>query len=146
MAAYVAYAWEHETWPQFRQVWLTEKESVKYLRKFARHFKMPDAKVEFSKRKERSGEAWPNIYHAVTWKPEYRRLSKAALRNWSSGVICLTKDRSSLDVVIHEFAHLLTAFKYKRMVHHDKRFKRQLKRVYTFAKRYLPKQEAKIAA
>jgi hypothetical protein len=135
MAAYMAYAEERLAYPEYRKIHLTEEECRKYLKKFSRHFKIPDIKVEF--KRNNWGYAFPSINSALLWKPEYRRLPSKQLKTWSAGRIEFPKDNVSFGMVIHEFAHILAAFKYRRFCHHDRRFKRQLKRTYTFAKRYL---------
>lgn len=138
MPAYMAYAEERATYPQFREMKCSEKECEKYLRKLQRHFKVPPIKVVFTSRSW--GWAYPNIMTTIHWKPEYITLPKKTLRTWSGGRIELPKGGTSLGMVVHEFAHILATFRYKRHCNHDRRFKRQLKRSYTWAKRYLPKQ------
>jgi hypothetical protein len=112
MAWLKIYQWEHEAYPEFRQVQICRSDVPKYLKKFARHFKVTEPYLN-SRPKRSTGT--------------YYRSS----RSISLPATC------SLGLVIHEFAHHLADETYQANIMHDKRFKRQLKKVYTFAKRYL---------
>jgi hypothetical protein len=130
MAAYIAYEWERSTWPEFQTIKLTEEECLKYAKKFARHFKHPyPPKVTFTNRNW--GQARSGI--SVLWWYGKRKTTPIL------GVVDLPAGGCKFSLFIHEFAHIMADYKNRRYCHHDRRFKRQLKRAYTWAKRYLPK-------
>jgi len=117
MAWLKIYEWEQSTYKEFRDVAITRSEAEKYLRKFARHFKVNVPRVDYSRVKRNGGGS----YYA---RSQMIRLSHG----------------TNLGTVCHEFAHHLNSqLNGGVKLGHDKGFKKQLKKVYTFAKRYLPK-------
>ena len=106
------YEWEHNKWPEFRKIEVTRSHSVKYFKKFARHFKIRPPLVNMTSRKRDGGQYWSD---------EYIDLPMV----------------TNLGTVVHEFAHHFTALKFGRKFHHNKKFRHCLKQTYTFAKRYL---------
>ena len=105
---------EHLDYPEFQEkIYATPKEAEKYLKKLKRHFKLPNLEWEFSKN---SGGS--------------------AHRYWWGYKIKLPKTDITLGLICHEIAHVIAFHKYDTMGH-TKKFYRQLKRVYTWAKRYL---------
>lgn len=112
-----AYQWEHETFPEFQNVQVCSDTQQKLVRKLARHFKTPKPALQHTRINDTHGRyIHPNAYHASTIR---------------------TAQNSTLGTLCHEFAHHLAYLKHGRGVGHDKRFKKQLKKVYTFAKRYI---------
>lgn len=112
-----AYQWESETYPAFERVKVSREEADKLLRKFARHFKTSCPTLSYKlKRYDGAGHYVPNF--------GYPR-------------IVLGKN-PTLSVICHEYAHHLEFVRWNTKKWHGKKFKRELKRVYTFAKRYLP--------
>ena len=108
------YEWENETWPEFKNIKMCKTDAGKYIKKLARHFKTERAvAIDYSRNKRNGGgayynEGWINLSH-----------------------------ETDLSIVVHEFAHHLTHCKWGPGVHHGKKFKTQLKRVYRYAKRWL---------
>lgn len=118
------YFWEHQTYPEFQKVPVTRTDVQKYLNKLVRHFKT--SKVTFSHELRRGGGG---VYHPGYFP--YIRMGK----------------EPTLGIVCHEFAHHLTRHRYPTIKKwHGKHFKKELKRVYTFAKRYLPKEKTPFAS
>ncbi len=116
MAYLKVYQWEHETWPEFQKIEISREDVKSYLKKFARHFKIDIPYLSNShKRGKHAG-----VYYQGSF----------------NGTIVLTKE-CTFGIVIHEFAHHLTRMRHGTNHHHGKKFKRELKRVYTFAKRYI---------
>lgn len=116
-SAYKTYEWERETWPEFREVKMTRAKAQVYLNKLARHFKTDEVTAVQSYR--RGGAAW---YWAAR-----RQVGLASVCNMGS--------------VCHEFAHHLVESRWgKQKRCHGKKFKKELMRVYNWAKRWLPKQ------
>lgn len=117
MARLKVYEWEQLTWPQFR-IPISLDEAKRIVKKLSRHFKITCPDVELGKLRTYAG--W---YHVGLF-PEgsYIRLNKT---NINLGTTC------------HEFAHHLSVWRYNEHGH-GKTFKRTLKTVYTWAKRYLP--------
>ncbi len=108
------YHWEEQQWPEFRKFRMTRKEAEGKLKKLARHFKTPETKVSWQVKK---GDAGHYSGHSFT--------------------VALGSE-PSLGVVCHEFAHHLNHVLHPTVkVGHDKEFKKCLKKVYTFAKRWL---------
>lgn len=127
MPAYKAYAWEREAYPAFQTIIIEDDDRKKYLDKLSRHFKVAD--VILSQSLQRGFGAGRS-----TWVSWYR-----------TSVIRLHK-RTTLGTLCHEFAHHLVMVRWgKQRIHHGRKFKRELKRVYTFAKRYLPQSEPVVA-
>lgn len=110
------YHWEEQTYPQFKTVKLQRLEAPKYFRKFARHFKVSCPALSTTV-KQGGGHYQPSSWIAR---------------------IALAKE-THLGLVCHEFAHHLDAIRHPDTAQwHGKSFRRELKKVYTFAKRYLP--------
>lgn len=117
MAMLRVYLWEEATWPEFRKVApLTEEQTTKLLRKLSRHFKTP---VPYLRLYGWSGGGryWA-LRHRIT-------LSRPV----------------AFDTLLHEFAHHLNFIR-NRENGHRRSFKRELKRTYTWARRYLPKEKS----
>jgi hypothetical protein len=119
MAWLKVYEWERERWPEFRHIKITRTEAESYLRKFSRHFKTPVPNLV--------GGKW---YGGGTYY-HYKQEVKVKL------------SAIHLNTIIHEYAHHLNWMQFKQNGHR-KSFKRCLKRVYSFAKRYLPKKKAEV--
>ncbi len=112
-----AYHWEAVTYPEFKKIPVTKEHARKLLKKFSRHFKTDCPGLSIFNRRGGGGH--------------YQRFGK---------MITVGKN-PTLDIVIHEYAHHLAAERNGGRCGHGKEFKRELKRVYTFAKRYLPKND-----
>ena len=111
MPAYRAYQWEHEAYPEFLTIKLDVKEQRKYVKKLCRHFHINEPTII-----NKAGHwAFANTFW---WRLKLPHTC-------------------SLGLVVHEFAHLLTHTRWGKGQHHNKKFKRELKRCYTFAKRWL---------
>lgn len=110
MAWLKVYDWEHEKWPEFQGVFIDYYRQLVLARKFSRHFKVLAPRMKTSRSR--------GLY--------FRRVE----------VIKLPK-RCPLGLFCHEFAHHL-AWKRWNESGHGRKFKREMKRTYTFAKRYLP--------
>jgi|SRR3972149_7177595 len=113
------YQWENETWPEFQKVKLCTSEARRITAKLTRHFKQPYVEL-------------------VTGS--HRGTGRYFRRWYGTSFIRVNRYETTLGIVCHEFAHHLNAW-YYRGKHHDRKFKRSLKRVYTWAKRYLPSSE-----
>lgn len=107
------YDWQRKKWPEFWNHDITTKEQRMILRKLARHFKTTLPVIHDTLRVPDRGRYYPGL-----------RLVQVA-KITRLGVLC------------HEFAHHLQNCRlgYTR---HDKVFRRELSKVMTFAKRYLP--------
>lgn len=128
MPAYKVYAWERERWPEYREVKLTLNEATRYVRKLCRHFKLGMPYIRGGKH-----------LGAADYSPGFWKNIETGFYDFD-GRIRFTTNDISLGTVCHEFAHHLN---YKRNGNgkgkwHGKTFKRELKRVFTWAKRYLP--------
>lgn len=114
MAYLKIYRWENLTYRAFYRVQVNEERIKALVKKLSRHFKVWE----------------PNIQHVsfhTTGRGEY-----------GGGWISLNlKTGTNLSTVIHEFAHHLE-YAQTGKVTHRKTFVKRLKKVYTFAKRYLP--------
>ena len=111
------YWWEEQTYPQFKEFRVEKSRATFYLKKFSRHFKVYCPRLS-SIQKRGGGHYRPNAY--------------------GNALIALPK-HPSLGLICHEFAHHLDAIRHPDTAQwHGKSFKRELKKVYTFAKRYLP--------
>lgn len=117
MGAWKCYAWERATWPEFRKVQVSYDQACKLIRKLCHHFKVQDISGEVEIK--RSGATWSH----------YRE-------SWGGSIKFSMP--LSLGTVCHEFAHHLTAHRWGRRHGHDRKFKRELRRTYTWARRYLP--------
>ena len=132
MAYLKVYAWEHEKWPEFQTVHIDRTRQSALLRKLARHFKVDEPRIEQSHRRganathNKSGAA--GSYHKARWL------------GW-----CVIKIGSvtTLGTLCHEFAHHLD-WRRHNGDGHRRTFKRELKRTYTWAKRYLENPEKEI--
>jgi len=113
MALPRVYVWEVAMWPEFQQITITPEQAGKLLRKLCRHFKTPRPIIQCLPGKWGGG-----TYRAVDMSIELRY-------------------PYHFDTVLHEFAHHLNYC--RNNVHgHGCQFKRELKQVHTWAKRYLP--------
>lgn len=113
------YHWEAETYPEFKEVTFEKKRAMFYLKKFARHFKTTCPSISSCK-KRGGGHYTPSFYFPRIALPENPNLS----------------------LVAHEYAHHLDAVRNPETPQwHGKSFRRELKKVYTFAKRYLPNEK-----
>lgn len=112
-----AYQWEHDTYPQFQSVRVDRHRAEVLIRKLARHFKTTCPRFSMRMRRGGGGHYTPSMLGV--------------------GTITLGKE-PTLGLVCHEFAHHLETVRHNSRRWHGKQFKRELKRVYTFARRYLP--------
>jgi len=114
------YQWEHEeAFPEFRKVKFEKERAMFYIKKLARHFKTSCPTLS-EVRKRNGGHYQPSMF--------YPRI--ALPKNPSLGLIC------------HEYAHHLDHVRNPNAKQwHGKSFRCELKKVYTFAKRYLPKEK-----
>ena len=113
MAAFKLYEWEHKTYPKFQELKLSRSDAPIFFKKLAIHFKV--SVPYLSRRNEQIGNGmYYGINQTIALAPE-----------------------TDLGIVIHEFAHHLTRARWGGGHHHDKKFKRELKKAYTFAKRYV---------
>lgn len=118
-----AYHWERQAYPEFRKIKFPKARAMFYIKKLARHFKT--SCPELSNINKRGGG-------------HYRPGS------WGNGWIALPPN-PSLGLVCHEYAHHLDNLRNPDTKQwHGKSFKRELKRVYTFAKRYLPQENRRV--
>ena len=124
MSADVFYKWERDTYPEFRAWEISRDDAEPYVVKLIRHFKTPKVGLRASYRRGGAG-VYKCAGDSSTWLP----------------VICSGKP-TNMGTVIHEFSHHLSRFKHGKLKRcHGKLFKRELKRCYTWAKRWLPKEE-----
>ena len=115
MAWLKVYEWERKTYSPFWTIEIERHEQEKYLNKLSRHFK-----------------CW--------WKPKLsKRLKRSKLAGTYSNGYIRTGKATMLGVICHEFAHHLTQVRYDDQSGHGRHFKHELKRIYTWAKRWLPK-------
>jgi len=124
MARLKVYEWEAQTWPAFRQVKLNRSEAEMVLRRLIRHFNTPHVRLK--------GGEW---YGGGTY---FRH-------GMVDPVIRVKLSNVNLATVCHEFAHHLNNHLYPARAKtraHGKTFKRCLKRVYTWSKRYVPSSTA----
>ena len=126
MAWLKVYQWEHDTYPVFQEVKLDRHQQHLYLRKLSRHFKVPCPEIRQSYRSGvASGEG------GGSYTPHYHRPVIRVGKITTMGTLC------------HEFAHHLHFVEHSRVSNlnikmwHGKEFKRRLKRVYTWAKRWI---------
>lgn len=119
MPAWMMYRWEKSTWPEF-QFTISREDAAMYIRKLSRHFKT-NCGLDGIDIKRHEGAGHYSVRH---------------------GLIVVGK-QTTLGIVCHEFAHHLDYMKRGRPKRwHDRKYKRQLKKVYTWAKRWLPAKEA----
>lgn len=123
------YQWELDTWPEFTKVHIDRTRQRALLRKLARHFKVDEPYIGQSRQRG------ANVSSGGIGAGHYHRGS------WSSGPHIDMGTITTLRVLCHEFAHHLD---WRRHGGHGHRrtFKRELRRVYTWSKRYLPKEGA----
>jgi len=121
MAWLKVYEWESQTWPGFERISLDRPAQQKYLNKLCRHFKVPVPSFKWSYRRGVALGAGGGSYHGHGGVYAFIRIGKV----------------STMATLVHEFAHHLNAAHYGGD-HHDRTFKRALKRSYTWAKRWLP--------
>ena len=108
-----AYDWERATWPKFCEIKIDRKQAGKYVKKLVRHFKTKPVEIDY--------DGWDR--------------SGGQYFGWER-MIKLPKE-TNLGTVIHEFAHHLTRGKFGAGMHHNRKFKKTLKRVYRYAERWL---------
>ena len=113
MAAFKLYEWEHKTYPEFKATKVAGSDAPIYFKKLARHFKVSEPRL-FSTRKSIGNGMYYGRTQSIALAPE-----------------------TDLGIIIHEFAHHLARQRHGSNQHHNKKFKHELKRVYTFAKRYI---------
>lgn len=125
MAAYVLYKWESDTYPAFQSRKVERHEQGVLLRKLSRHFKVDLPRLVYSRQRganalqQASGAA--GMYHASMWHGNCTiKLGKV----------------TTLGTLVHEFAHHINWRRWKANGH-GRTFKRELKRTYTFSRRYL---------
>lgn len=112
----VTYNWEEQTFPEFRKIEIDRKRAALLIKKFSRHFKT----------------SCPILSNRLT-----RGGGSYTPGNWNSWIKLPIKP--SLALVCHEYAHHLEHTRHPDSKQwHGKTFRRELTRVYTFAKRYLP--------
>lgn len=124
MAFLQVYRWEHDTWPTFQTVKVDRMTQRKLIKKLARHFKVDEPSLEFSRQRG-----------ANVAKSETPGAAGKYIGGWHPRIKLGTV--TTLGTLVHEFAHHLN---YRRWASngHGRTFKRELKRTYTFTKRYLP--------
>jgi len=126
MAWLKVYEWEHDTWPEFRKVKIDRRQQHGYIKKLARHFKIVEPTLRWSyKRGVASGEGGGSYHYRTLGS--FIRIGKVT----TLGTLC------------HEFAHHLAAMRWGSWQGHNKKFKRELKRTYTWAKRWLEANEVR---
>lgn len=116
------YDWEKEMWPEFRDVKIERKEQHKLLKKLSKHFKICEPILRWSYKHGVAAGNGGGSYHYRSFGASFIRIGKVTVL----GTLC------------HEFAHHLAAMRYGSCQGHNKKFKRELKRTYTWAKRWLP--------
>jgi hypothetical protein len=123
MQAIVTYAWEKETWPEFEAVKMNHEQAARFLRKAARHFKVTAP-----------GLANQRGNGSATYSYSSRNCP------WvNPGTIRVSPRQGVFGTVVHEFSHHLAWIRWGEDGRgHRRKFKRELKRVYTFAKKFLP--------
>ena len=124
MAYLKVYEWEHTTWPDFQMVKIDRTRQYALNKKLARHFKVDEPRLVGSHQR---GANAMNRASGASGKYHYAFPGMAVIK---LGTI------STLGTLCHEFAHHLNYRRWKAKGH-GRTFKRELKRVYTFAKRYL---------
>lgn len=123
------YAWETQLWPQFQGVKVHRFQQGVLLNKLAKHFKVPCPELAQSHRRganvnaQASGAA--GSYH------------RGWLWGHRVGIVKLGQV-TTLGTLLHEFAHHLNYCRWNGQRGHGRTFKRELKRCYTWGKRYLP--------
>jgi len=122
MAWLKIYQWERIEFMEFDRVNLDRHQQGVILRKLVRHFKTTP--VELAQSYKRGGGG---SYHHR--KPPH----------YPSRIKC--HKTTTLGLICHEFAHHLDRERYGGRGHR-KSFKKALKRVYRWAKRWLPEKEA----
>ena len=120
-SAWKTYEWEACAWPEFREITIDRATQERYLRGLIRHFKTGPCFVENSQRRGGAG-----VYYRGGRPGQIIGHGRIKMSpNGNLGTLC------------HEFAHHLNWCRNKERGHR-KKFKRELKRVYTWAKRWLP--------
>lgn len=125
MAWLKIYQWEHLTYTEFQDVKLDMKRAAAIIKRLSRHFKVSTPEL-IGTRRGGGGDYWN--------RGDHRSLIRVCWKKISLGLVC------------HEFAHHLTARRWGSAHGHDKKFKRELKRVYSWAKRWLPEKEKNVEA
>ena len=124
MACLQVYAWESQKWPRFLKVKLDVGQQKGLLFKLARHFKVNEPMLSYSHKRG------ANAKHS-----ENGAAGSYEHRAWGS--VIRLGSITTLGTLCHEFAHHLNWSRWRKGGH-GRTFKRELKRTYTFAKRYLP--------
>lgn len=108
------YGLEHATYPEFTKISVGRSDAARYFKKFARHFKVIEPRIDLLTRKQSGGN-----YYTSSMSIQIPKIT-------------------TLDILIHEFSHhLADQLAGGERQKHNKKFKRCLKKVYTFAKRDL---------
>ena len=126
MAYLKVYEWEHATWPEFQTVHIDRRRQFILIRKLARHFKVDEPLLGACKR--RGANAKSNKTGAAG----------AYMMGPTNAAVIKLGNVTVLGTLVHEFAHHLDHRRWGGNGHR-RTFKRELKRAYTFAKRYLVK-------
>lgn len=138
MANLKIYEWEKENFKEFYEVNLCRAEQISILKKLSRHFLTQVAKKKWRElgAKEEHKKFIPSFYKRYVPTLTLGRSPIAgSYHRRTSTIMC--GQTTQLATICHEFTHHLTGMKYGE-VKHNKRFKKELKRIYTFARRYLP--------
>lgn len=138
------YSWERKTYSDFDKFSLDARGARKYLKKLCRHYKTTSLLLKINSRKRGGGTYYgssdSSFYQSAKMQSrkkgvKYYDVDSKKLNN---GLIVLTKN-TDLGTVVHEFTHHLARIKYGPKVHHSKKFKKLLVKVYKWSQRYLPK-------
>ena len=110
---------EHQSHKEFYDFkYPTPKEAEKIIKKIRRHFKL----------------GFGYVFNGHT----NGHATMVEVLHIRSGRIYLPKENISLGIICHEIAHILTYKKWKKNLHHTKKFQTQCNRICRWAKRYLP--------
>lgn len=129
------YQWEKNEYLKFYDVRIKDEDAIKYLRKFCRHFKTEPILLAVGNKRDGSGYYQEGWHSLMSVRIGYYQTKESGT---AKGFIRVCKN-PTLAIIVHEFAHHLTASTGGKGHHHDKLFKRSLKKSYTYAKRWLPK-------
>lgn len=124
MAWLKVYEWERSKWPEFQAVLVERKRQCALVTKLARHFRVDRPLIKQSHKRGAgavAGFGAAGSYHKSSYWPTIKL-----------GQV------TTLGTLVHEFAHHLAWRRWKE-TGHGRAFKRELKRTYTWAKRWLPK-------
>lgn len=139
MAHLQIYEWERQEFAPFFNQQICRAEQIKIVRKLNRHFLTPIAK---KKSREYGYDDFnrKNLIKSFIkrYEPEIaqsHRRGSAGSYSEINGTIKLGMT-TQLSTICHEFAHHLTTIKYGECKH-NKRFKKELTRVYHYAEKWL---------